>query len=331
MLNNSSDIFSHSNLLDDIPLIDLQPLVRDNNLAIVAKQIIDACKNHGFFYILNHGIDDDLVNKHTLNMKRFFNLPLDEKLKLDVRHSDAHRGYFPIYAENNDPKTSIDLKEGFDVMAEDNLYDERVVEKKPFYGPNQWPDNIDGFRENTTRYYEAMTVLSMMIMEAIAVGLNLPQKYFSNKLDGPFAMLRMLHYPHQSGPISSREMGTGSHTDYGLITILFQDDNEGLQIKSTNEGWINVQTIPGTFVVNIGDELQRWSNDVLKSNLHRVINISGNDRYSSPFFFHAAYDTVIDCLPSCENSNKLTNYTPITAGELMWQRIRATFSHHEDL
>ena len=143
-------------------------------------------------------------------------------------------------------------------------------------------------------------------------------------------MLRMLHYPPQSGSVTSHEIGTGALTDYGLITILFQDENKGLQVQSPDGDWLEIPPIPGTFVVNIGDELQRWSNDLLKSNPHRVINLTGRDRYSSPFFFHAGYDTVIDCLPTCGGTKKTKKYPPITAGELMWQRFRATFAHHNN-
>jgi isopenicillin N synthase-like dioxygenase len=322
---------TYSSFKKTIPLIDLQYLIGDNDETSISGEIIDICKTVGFFYIYNHGIDEKLINSHMSNIRKFFSLPLSDKLKVDVRQSNSHRGYFPIHAENNDPEISLDLKEGFDIMAEHDLNDERVIAGKPFYGPNLWPENIDGFREVTALYYGRMTSLSRMIMQAIAVGLKLPRNYFSGKLDGPFAMLRMLHYPPQTGNITSREIGTGSHTDYGLITILSQDGNEGLQVKSENGDWLNIPPIPGTFVVNIGDELQRWSNDFLKSNTHRVINLSGKDRYSSPFFFHAGYDTVIDCLPICENIKTSKKYPPNTAGELMWQRFRATFAHHRKL
>ncbi len=330
MLNTPADRYTASTFRDEVPLIDLQQSILDNNPVPAAKSIIDACKGLGFFYIFNHGIDDDLINKHMSNMRKFFNLPLNKKLRVDARKSNAHRGYFPIHAENNDPDINLDLKEGFDVMAEHDLNDERVIAGKPFYGPNQWPNNIDGFQEITTLYYERMTALSIIIMRSIAVGLKLPQNYFSGKLDGPLAMLRMLRYPPQSSTNSPREIGTGAHTDYGLITILTQDENQGLQVQSLHEDWVNVPPIPGTFVVNIGDELQRWSNDLLRSNPHRVINSGSKDRYSSPFFFHAGYDTVIDCLPTCGGTKKTKKYPPITAGELMWQRFRATFAHHNN-
>lgn len=313
-----------------IPVIDLAPLLRDNDPAPVAREMLRACQDLGFFYISNHGIDDALRNDYFDVARRFFALPLEEKLKIDARRSNAHRGFFPVHAENNDPDASLDLKEGFDIMAEQALDDERVVAGVPLHGPNQWPEELEGFRETTMQYFDSMASLGEKMMQGIAVALDLPADFFAGKLDGPFAMLRMLHYPPQSGQITRQEIGTGAHTDYGLLTILAQDDNGGLQVQTREGDWIDAPPLPGTFVVNIGDELQRWSNDALNSNPHRVINVSGKERYSAPFFFHAAWDTVIDCLPTCVDANEVGRYDPITAGDYMWQRFTATFAHHQE-
>lgn len=242
--------------------------------------------------------------------------------------SRAHRGYFPGHAENNDPDASLDLKEGFDVMAEHPPDHPGVAAGRPFHGANRWPDGVAGLSETVDACFVAMTDLAGQLMRAVAIALGLPPGYFDDKLAGPdglpLAMLRMLHYSPQAGTVTQDEIGTGAHTDYGLLTILAQDDQGGLQVLTRDDGWIDAPPLPGTFVVNIGDELQRWSSDRLNSNAHRVVNISGEDRYSAPFFFHAVHDTLIDALPGAA-----AKYEPITAGDYMWQRFEATFAHHK--
>ncbi len=317
---------------DRIPVIDLTPLMQDGDPAPVAAEMQRACQNLGFFYIQNHGIDGALRRAYFAQARAFFTQTPGEKLKVDVRRSIAHRGYFPLHAENNDPDASLDLKEGFDIMAEHGPDDARVRAGSPFHGANQWPDGLPGFRQINQRYYAVMTALAEKLMQAIAVVLDLPADFFADKLTDaggqPLAMLRMLHYPPQTGSITMSEIGTGAHTDYGLLTILAQDDNGGLQLQAPDGGWIDAPPLPDTFVVNIGDILQRWSNGRLKSTPHRVINTSGAERYSAPFFYHAAYDTVIDRLPSGEDVPNAE--APITAGAYMWQRFSATFAHHDE-
>jgi len=315
-----------------IPVIDLTPLLQDGDPRPVAAAMRRACGDLGFFYVCNHGVNAELRNAYFAQARAFFDLPLAEKLKVDVRRSVAHRGFFPLHAENNDPDASLDLKEGFDIMAEQAPDDARVRAGWSFHGPNQWPDDMPGFRHTAERYYAALTALGENLMQAVAVVLDLPADFFDDKLTDaggqPLAMLRMLHYPPQTGAIRKSEIGTGAHTDYGLLTILAQDDNGGLQIKAPDGGWIDAPPLPETFVVNIGDILQRWSGGRLKSTPHRVINTSGAERYSAPFFYHAAYDTVIDRLPSCEDVT--APEAPITAGAYMWQRFSATFAHHAE-
>jgi len=328
-INAENDLQSSLIVPDRIPVIDMKPLLKDDDPKPVAEEILSACQDLGFFYIYNHEIDHSLQTDYLSQAKQFFSLPLGEKMKSDVRNSTAHRGYFPLYGENNDPDLSLDLKEGFDVMAEHNHDDPRVIANLPFHGPNQWPENVSRFKSITMRYYNSMTNLATRLMQAIAVALKLPSDFFSDKLNGPLAMLRMLHYPSQEGQVTPLVMGTGAHTDYGLLTILLQDKNPGLQVCTPDEGWVTAPPLEGTFVVNLGDELQRWSNDQFKSTPHRVINVSGKDRYASPFFFHAAYDTLIDCLPGCCNADGTSNYAPIRAGDYMWSRFLATFSHYQ--
>lgn len=305
---------------EQIPLVDLAPLVLHGDPVPVAAEITRACEALGFFYIANHGIDETLRQQFFALAQRFFALPIDAKEACVALPHHPFRGYFAIHGENNDPGVSLDLKEGFDVMAEASC-------GGVFGGPNRWPDEPSDFRQVVTEYYRAMTALCVTLMKSIAVALDLPPAYFCDKLDGPLAILRMLHYPPQHGRVSSQEIGTGEHTDYGLLTVLAQDEHGGLQIRTRDEQWVHAEPIPGTFVVNIGDELRRWSNGRLPSSPHRVINVSGCDRFSAPFFFHAAENTVIDHLPTCGSRESVADggRSTVTAGELLLERYRETF------
>jgi isopenicillin N synthase-like dioxygenase len=253
-------------------------------------------------------------------LERFFKLPLERKLAVRQLPSGPFRGYFPPRAENNDPGRSIDIKEGFDAMA-----DPIGSQTGPFWQSNRWPRDVAGLEAASTAYFEALTALAHRLMGAIAVSLDLTADYFEDKLDPTFAILRGLHYPPSAGSEQSDEIGTGAHTDYGLITILAQDDTGGLQIR-TDDGWIDVPPIADAFVINIADGLQRWTNDLFRSSVHRVIDVAGGDRYSAPFFFHAAEDTIIDCLPGCAGESRPARHQPIASGAYLHERYGATFT-----
>lgn len=311
-----------------VPVIDLGPLRRDDDPAAkrrTAQAIGRACEDVGFIYIANHGIPDAMIAGAFAEARRFFALPLAEKMKLHIGKSANYRGYFPLKEEKTDVTAMGDLKEGFDLMRELGPDDPDVRAGKPLHGPNQWPDGLPGFREAILAYYAAMEDLAKLLLRGMALSLDLDEHWFADKTRKPLAYLRLLHYPPQKGMIDEREIGCGAHSDYGCLTILAQDAVGGLQLRNSAGEWIEAPPIPGAFVINLGDQMARWTNERFQATPHRVINRSGRERYSIPFFFDPDYDAVVECLPTCQGPDNPPRHEPITGGEHLLRMLQATF------
>jgi isopenicillin N synthase-like dioxygenase len=227
--------------------------------------------------------------------------------------------------EKTDVTAMGDLKEGFDLMRELAPDDPDVRAGKPLHGPNQWPGDLPGFRAAILAYYAAMEDLAKLLLCGMALSLDLDEHWFADKTRKALAYLRLLHYPPQQGLIDEREIGCGAHSDYGCLTILAQDEVGGLQLRNSAGDWIEAPPIPGTFVINLGDQMARWTNERYQATPHRVINRSGRERYSIPFFFDPDYDAVIECLPTCQGPDNPPKHQPITGGEHLLSMLKATF------
>jgi isopenicillin N synthase-like dioxygenase len=173
-------------------------------------------------------------------------------------------------------------------------------------------------------------LLGREIMHAFALALEMPEDHFDRWLTGPMATLGPLHYPPHDGRISEARLGAGAHTDFGCLTILAQDRVGGLQVRNSAGAWIDAPFIEGSFVVNIGDMMERWTNGIFSSTTHRVINTSGRDRYSLPFFFDPDFDADLTCLETCQGPDRPARYAPTTGGQHLLDRINATFDYHRD-
>ncbi len=318
--------------LEAIPLIDFGPF-RSGMAAErrrVAAEIDQACRNIGFFYIVNHGVARELVEQTFTEAARFFALPPAEKARISIARSPCHRGYFALGDENLDPArqtTAGDFKEGIKIgrdLAPDHPL---VLAGTPLHGPNQWPSNLPGWQEAMERYYAALSGLGRELMAAFGLALGLSEDFFEDKLIGPMATLGPLHYPPQRGRITEQRLGAGAHTDFGCLTILAQDASGGLQVQNCAGTWVDAPPIDGSFVVNIGDMMARWSNDLYASTRHRVINLSGRDRYSLPFFFDPDFDAALTCLATCVSPQRPARYPPTTGGQHLLDRIDATFAY----
>lgn len=308
---------------DQIPVVDLAPLIDGSNVQKVAKEIRWALANAGFMYVRNHGVSKTLVENAFERTRAFFDLPDEEKMKLHIsRSGEALRGYIEPFGENTDPENTKDLKECFDIGPE-------TEPNGPFFGPNPWPDEalVPGFRETIYGYHEEMKGLSMVILSGIARSLDLVPDFFDEKLRNPISIQRLLHYPPQTGKIDESIIGIGAHTDYGNLTILAQDDVGGLQVMNRDGVWVEGTPIPDTFVINIGDLVQRLTNDRYLANLHRVVNSSGRERYSIPFFIDADYDAVFGPLPSCVDASNPARYEPVSCGSHKFARFVDSFPH----
>ncbi|MGB0696389.1 MAG: isopenicillin N synthase family dioxygenase [Rhodospirillaceae bacterium] len=311
---------------DRIPMVNLAPLMDGSDPDAVAKQIRWALANVGFFYVKNHGVSEALVEATFAMTRAFFALPTEDKMALHIaRSGTAMRGYIEPFGENTDPERTKDLKEVLDLGPE-------TPAGTPFFGPNPWPapELLPGFQETVYGYHQEMKRLSLILLSGIARSLDLAPDYFVPLMTNPISIQRLQHYPPQTGWIDERIIGIGAHTDYGNLTILAQDDVGGLQVRNRDGQWIEGTPIPGSFVINIGDLVQRLTNDVYLANLHRVINSSGRQRYSIPFFIDADYDAVFAPLPSCVTADNPVKYDAITCGKHKFTRYQQSYAHLRD-
>ncbi|MGH7830808.1 MAG: isopenicillin N synthase family dioxygenase [Candidatus Binatia bacterium] len=265
-----------------IPIIDVAPLVRGaGDARAVAAEIGAACREAGFFYIVGHGVDEDLQQRLEEVSRRFFALDLETKLQINMsRGGRAWRGYFPVGGEITSGKP--DLKEGIYFGAELAVDHPLVKAGTPLHGPNLFPSDMPEFRRTVLDYMGAMTSLGHRLMAGIALSLGMEESYFAERYTkDPLILFRIFNYP--PAPSEGAE-GVGEHTDYGLLTILRQDMSGGLEVKIASE-WVAAPPMSNSFVCNIGDMLDRMTGGYYLSTPHRVRNLAGHSRLSFPFFF----------------------------------------------
>ncbi|KAF7296302.1 Fe2OG dioxygenase domain-containing protein [Mycena chlorophos] len=302
--------------------------------ALVAE-VKNACTDVGFFYVKNHGIPQTVFERTLDAMRDFFDLPLDDKLAIENKKSPNFKGYSPILSGNNDPNGAGDLQEGFEFGYE--LVEERVGEHAEhadseldgvMSAPNVWPASMPDFRVAALEYYHHALRLGRQLFPLFALALDLPEDFFADKTKHSAALMRLLHYPPQSGEVDDRVIGIGAHTDWECFTILYQQPGiQALQVLNPAKQWIDAPPIEGTLVINLGDELARWTNDYFTSTIHRAINRSGVERYSIPLFFGTDYDVRLEPIPSCVSPERPAKYEVITAGEYIQERLRSTYGH----
>ncbi len=310
--------------LKKIPLIDLSPAYKGTlkQRQSVARQIDAACSEIGFFAITGHGVTSTVVERLHVAGRRFFELPLEEKLA--TRHpSGMNRGFHQIGGESlanaNDSAAPPDIKEFFHVGPVNTTREAYFIsaQGQRHFTANIWPAVPHEFERAATDYYVVMSELILFLMRLVSLALELDETYFDDKVDRSIGAMRLNYYPPAGLEEAVGQLPASAHTDYGGFTILSGDDSPGgLQVRGRNEQWIDVKTEPMVFVVNIGDLLMRWTNDRWLSNLHRVVypnspNLSSDGRLSIAFFNQPNYDTVIECLPSLGPAK----YPPVLSGD----------------
>jgi isopenicillin N synthase-like dioxygenase len=281
--------------MHEVPIIDVRALVAGGDARAPARAIGDACLEHGFFYVVGHGVEQDLGMRLEQHSWQFFQQTLETKMRIRMQLGGrAWRGFFPVGGELTSGKP--DAKEGLYFGEELGDDDPRVARGLPMHGRNLFPD-VPGFRETVLAYMAALTQLGHAIMRGVSLSLGLPPSYFADRYTArPLTLFRIFHYPPvpRAAP-GAEQWGVGEHTDYGVLTILRQDDVGGLQVKSRGR-WIPAPPVPGSFVCNIGDMLDRMTRGLYRSTPHRVLNSSGRGRLSFPFFFDPAFDASIEPL-----------------------------------
>ncbi|MFG9905650.1 isopenicillin N synthase family dioxygenase [Pseudomonas aeruginosa] len=314
--------------MDRLPIIDITPLYGADRGAWndVARRIDQACREWGFFYIAGHPLPAARFEALLAAAREFFALPVEEKLKIDITRSRNHRGYGAIATEQLDPALPSDFKETFDMALHLPAEHPDVRAGKSFYGPNRHPD-LPGWEALLEGHYADMLALARTVLRALAIALGIEEDFFDRRFEQPVSVFRLIHYPPAAARQSADQPGAGAHTDYGCVTLLYQDAAGGLQVQNRQGEWIDAPPIDGTFVVNIGDMMARWSNDRYRSTPHRVISPRGVHRYSMPFFAEPHMDTEIRCLPGCFDADNPPKYPPTTCGEWLTSRFAQTYAY----
>ncbi len=297
-----------------LPVIDLTGFGRGDMAldASVAEAIRHACEDRGFMYVVGHGVPQETLDALRAASEAFFALPDTDKHVVGKEHSTCNRGYEPLAAQTLEPGAPPDQKESYYIGVDLPEDDPRVVAGKFNHGPNQWPLQPESFKPAAEAYFTHMLAFGEKLMQGMALSLDLPRDYFSGFTTDPMGTLRLLHYPPQRANAAPDEKGCGAHTDFGGLTLLWQDEVGGLEVLDKDGGWVAAPPIMGAYVVNLGDMIQRWTNGRYKSTEHRVINRSGRERYSIPFFYTGNPDHEVACIESCLAQGETPAYPPIT-------------------
>lgn len=307
-----------------IPSVDLAEFLSGNKKEQqnFIKALGDAYEDIGFVAVKNHGISQQLIDELYAQMKEFFGREEQVKKKYNIEGLAGQRGYTPFGTEHAKGKTAGDLKEfwhfGQFVEGDDPI-------------AKEYPDNVNveeqpKFLKTGKQAYKAFEDTGRHLLRAIALHLGLEETYFNEHIHNGNSILRPIHYPPITGEIEEGAVRAGAHEDINLITLLVGASADGLQVLNKKDEWISVTAIQDHIVVNVGDMLQRLTNNKLKSTTHRVVNPPkeqlGTSRYSVPFFLHPRSDMKLNCLPSCIDEENPKLYEDITAGDYLMERLR---------
>lgn len=277
------------------PVIDISSLRRGDDPTAVARALRAACVESGFFYVSGHGVPAGLLPRLESLSRAFFARPLEEKNRIRMELGGrAWRGFFSQGSELTSGQP--DQKEGLYFGAELSSDHPDVAMGLPLHGANLFPD-VDGFRSTVLEVLSALTELGHLVMRGLSISLDLDPAYFHDRCTkDPLVLFRIFNYPHLGAQRDPGHWGVGEHTDYGLLTLLYQDESGGLEVRSPR-GWISAPPLPGTFVCNIGDMLERMTGGHFRSTPHRVRNDSPQDRLSAAFFFDPNFHARIEPIP----------------------------------
>ena len=315
-----------------IPIIDFSPAFGavPGGLEAVAREVRRACETVGFFYLAGHGVPDAVIERAFAASREFHALPLEDKMRLRLNQSNI--GYLPVNqsiqkASTVHKATRPNYNESFFISHDRGADHPDVVAATPLRGRNQWPDGHEAMRAAMVGYFTTLQGLGERMLPVLARALGMPADHFAPFFAGEAHInLRFLHYPPQD-IADDEQFGQGPHTDNSFITILARTDVPGLAVRLPSGEWLAPPVIPGTFLVNLGNMMKRWSNDRFLSTPHAVLNESGTDRYSIAFFYSPIPSAVIECLPSCTGPDDPPHYPSAVYGELVQDFYRANYFH----
>ena len=330
MLNEAQNIDLHpvadaSRVVEQVPIIDIGDLIRDAESTAAAgaiDQMAEACRTWGFFQVVNHGIPTAQIAEVWRQTHEFFDLPIEEKLKI-VRNKENPWGFY----NNELTKNQRDKKEVFD-FTRDGV--------DPIYGmQNRWPQYPANFRPTLEAWRDACTELSLKLLEGFCLGLDLPARFMHGDFDGNHTGFVRLNYYPTDDPMAGldgdhqavADLGIHHHTDAGALTVLLQDDVSGLQVYRDGY-WYDIPTVADALVINTGDMMQVWSNDIYLAAIHRVLAMEKKKRYSIPFFFNPAATAVVEPLPSVISEQTPALYDPIEWGHFRGQRSDGDYADY---
>jgi isopenicillin N synthase-like dioxygenase len=301
----------------EIPVIDLAPLIDGKGEAAerTVAALGRACAEIGFLYVSNHRVERALVARMAEQAKLFFARPMAEKLRIVL--DQRMRGYLPLdyRSYEGEARAGTSHQEGFWIGHERALSD-----TDPLQGPNQWPDGLPDLKPTMLDYFAALEGLSRVLQRGFARALGLPDDAFQTLFCTPNSRLKLNHYPPQDSPEQDNDIGVVPHADSGGFTILWQDDNGGLEVQSKSGEWVGAPPLEDTFVINLGNVMQIWTNGKFSSTPHRVINRFGRDRYSVPLFVNPNSDARIAPLIG----KAMPDAAPLRYGDYQrdeWRRI----------
>lgn len=312
-----------------VPIIDIEPF-RNGDAAArhkVAQDVARACEDVGFLYISGHGIGSELIDRASAAARRFYNLPDDEKCKVEMDRLPNHRGYVVTNPGTRDTAGDAERYESYKIGFDTGADDPEFLSGIRFYGPNAWPEEPVEFRPALEHYYAEMLNLSRTIFQLFATALKLDENHFVPWTHKPASIMNVNHY--RGGSNGTSPSGIREHSDYECFTILWQDDNGGLEVKNQAGAWVPAPPIDGTFVINIGDIIARWTNDRFACTPHRVIYRGDSNRLSIAFFANCDYSTPIECLPGCHGPDNPPKYPATTVGEHLLDQVRQAYAHVE--
>ena len=318
------------------PVIDIRAFENGDakTRQIIAEQVDAICQSTGFLAITNHGISAETTTNLWRTVQQFFDLSIGQKQQSKILHPGYPYGYMSNESETLGAsignQTPPDLKETFNGGPQHTPTGVTDLDALGFcYAPTPWPSQPLLFKASWIKYYEAMEALAQRIMQLFAVALKLSPNFFDSYIDTPISALRAINYPPQSRAPQKDQLRAGAHSDYGTLTILWpQDDSSGLEIQLQDGTWQEVAPIAGAFIINIGDLMQRWTNNRWRSTVHRVTNPARHDpasrRQSIAYFHQPNWDAVIKCLTDTEPLHK-----PTTSGPYLMSKFKSTVSQKD--